>query len=360
VSILRITQAAIILMSSSPYRCSVLLVDDEPAILALLTQQLGHEFDVLTACSVDQARSVLNRQPVDIVLSDLQLDDGSGLNLLEWVMQSSPKTARVLLSGTARVEDAAEAINKALVHRLLLKPWRSVDLLENVRGVARTLLLERSHERLIDDYRRLNQELEDRVAARTAELAQALAQLETKNQFLEKMALTDALTGMANRRAIELIARKELLRRTRTPSPVALAVIDADHFKNINSNYLLSGGDHVLISLGRILQATVRGSDSVGRIGGEEFLVVAPYTDAAGAETLGERLRTTVLENPPVYQGSVIPLSVSVGVAVAEAGVVVGYEALRELASAALAEAKLAGRNRTIVKLATGDAPAAS
>jgi diguanylate cyclase (GGDEF)-like protein len=340
-------------MSTNRYRCNVLLVDDEPAILAMLTQQLGDEFDVLTACSVEQARGVINRQPVDIVLTDLQLDDGSGINLLEWVRQASPRSARVLLSGTARVEDAAEAINRALVHRLLLKPWRPVDLVDNVRTVARALLLERSHERLLDDYRKLNQELEDRVAARTAELAQALSQLELKNQFLEKMALTDSLTGMPNRRAIELIARKELLRRTRTPSPVALALIDADHFKNINSTYLLSGGDHVLMCLGRILQATVRGSDSVGRIGGEEFLVVAPYTDTHGAEALGERLRLGVLQNPPIYQNQSIGLSVSVGVSVVEAGTVIGYEALREMAAAALAEAKATGRNRSVVRTAS-------
>lgn len=339
-------------MAGNRYRCVVLLVDDEPAILSMLTHQLGDEFDVLTACSVEQARGIINRQAVDIVLTDLQLEDGSGINLLEWVRQASPRSARVLLSGTARMEDAADAINRALVHRLLLKPWRAIDLLDNVRSVARSLLLERSHERLLDDYRQLNQELEDRVAARTRELGQALQQLELKNQFLEKMALTDALTGMPNRRAIELIARKELLRRTRTPSPVALALIDADHFKAINSTYLLSGGDFVLMCLGRILQATIRGSDSVGRIGGEEFLVVAPYTDRHGAEALAERLRMAVQQNPPNYQGSTIALTVSVGVAIAEADMIVGYEPLREQAAAALVEAKESGRNRCVVRLA--------
>ncbi|CAN5562771.1 hypothetical protein BH11PLA2_BH11PLA2_04730 [soil metagenome] len=336
-------------MSANRYRCVVLLVDDEPAILAVLAQQLADEFDILTATGVEEARGVINRQPVDIVLTDLQLADGSGINLLEWVRQASPRTARILLSGTARVEDAAEAINRALVHRLLLKPWRAIDLLENVRTVANTLLLERNHERLLDDYRRLNLELEDRVVARTQEVAHAVQQLEVKNHFLEKMALTDALTGMPNRRAVELIARKELLRRTRTPSPVALGLVDADHFKRINSEFLLSGGDHALMCLTRILQATVRGSDSVGRIGGEEFLVVAPYTDTVGADSLAERLRQAVEQTAIRYQGHVIPLTVSVGFAVAEANTVIGYEALRELAAAGLSEAKATGRNCSIV-----------
>ena len=99
------------------------------------------------------------------------------------------------------------------------------------------------------------------------------------------MALTDSLTGLPNRRAIDLIARKELLRRARTPTPFALALIDADHFKQINTDYLYPGGDHVLAWLAGVLQNTVRTSDSLGRVGGEEFLVIAPNTDMNSQRT---------------------------------------------------------------------------
>ena len=132
----------------------------------------------------------------------------------------SPQTARVLLSGTAKLKDAAEAINCCQIDRLILKPWRGEDLLAHLKDVARGLLLERSHERLLEEMRTLNLQLEKRVAERTQELR-------ASNQILEKMALTDPLTALPNRRAIDLIARKELLRRARNGSPLAVGLIDA-------------------------------------------------------------------------------------------------------------------------------------
>jgi diguanylate cyclase (GGDEF)-like protein len=337
-------------MTPARYKCSVLVVDDEPAVLALLAGQLAPEFAVATAPSAEQARRALAGRPADIVLTDLQLPDGTGIQLLDWVHRHVPRSARVLLTGTARIEDAADAINNSRIHRLILKPWRAEDLLATLRSVARSLLLERSHEQLLDEYRRLNLDLEKRVTERTRELEHALHQLQMKNQILEKMALTDALTGLPNRRAIELIARKELLRRTRTPAPIAFGLIDADRFKHINSRYLLSGGDHVLTWLGHTLQQSIRATDAIGRVGGEEFMVVAPATDPAGAATLAERLRDTVAGGRTAYHGESIQVTVSLGFAVAPPGLSVGYEQLREVAAAALAEAKATGRNRAVVR----------
>lgn len=337
-------------MAPNRHPCTVLVVDDEPSVLDLLTVQLRGEFEVLTAATADDARRTLSDRPADIVLTDLQLSDANGIQLLDWVQHNAPKAARVLITGTARMEDAAEAINCSRVHRLVLKPWRAEDLLANLREVARGLLLERSHDHLNEELRRLNLDLERRVADRTRELEQANHQLQMKNQILEKMALTDALTGLPNRRAIELIARKELLRRTRNPSPIAFGLVDADRFKQINSDYTLTGGDHVLTWLGHSLQAAIRGTDALGRVGGEEFMVVAPGTDGDGAATLAERLRTTVESEIARYREWEITITVSVGFAVAAAGVPAGYDALRDTAAAALAEAKAAGRNRCVVR----------
>ena len=326
------------------HRCSVLAVDDEPAVLAVLAHLIGGEFDLRTAATAADARRQLDRHPADVVLTDLHLPDATGIQLLDWVYRHAPRTARVLLSGTARLEDAAAAINCGHVHRLILKPWRGEDLLAHLREVARGVLLERSHERLLEELRALNGDLERRVRERTEEL-------EATNRTLERMALTDALTGLSNRRAVELIAHQELQRRTRTPAPLAFGLLDADKFKQINSRHLLSGGDYALTQLARALQHTLRGTDSVGRVGGEEFLVVAPDTDAGGAEVLGERLRAEVAALELVFHGQPIPLTVSSGFAVADAGCPASFDALRGLAAEALDEAKRGGRNRCVVKV---------
>jgi len=338
-------------MNVTRYKCSVLAIDDEPAILAILQAQLAADFEVLTASTAGQARTILAQRSVDVVLSDLQLPDESGLDLLDWVRRTVPRTARVLLTGTARMQDAVDAINHSQVHRLVLKPWRSEDLLQTLRTIGRGLLLERSHEQLLDELRKLNLELEQRVHTRTLELEQTMLQLQQKNHLLEKMAATDPLTGLPNRRAIDAIARNELRRRERTPAPIALVMIDADHFGQVNRDYSLTAGDQVLVWLAGVMQTSIRASDSLGRVGGEEFLVVAPGTDLPGAEVLAERLRSSVEASQTVYNGHTIKMTISLGVAVADATTPTSYEQLREIAADAEKEAKATGRNKTVIRV---------
>ena len=146
------------------------------------------------------------------------------------------------------------------------------------------------------------------------------------------------------------LARFELKRHARYPNALSLGIIDVDHFKNINTEHLLTGGDEVLKGLARILLASVREVDSVGRIGGEEFLVIARETGEEGAATLAERIRATVAATPIEYAGRSIRITVSVGFAVAEVGVGADHAAMNHTAAAALALAKRNGRNRCEVR----------
>jgi diguanylate cyclase (GGDEF)-like protein len=346
-------------MNVTRYKCSVLAIDDDPGVLGVLAGQLAAEFDVTSAPTIAAAHEVLARRSVDIVICDLHLPDGSGLDLLEWLRRTAPRTARVLISGAARLEDAVDAINHSQVHRLVLKPWRAEDLLQAMRTIARSLLMERSHEQLLEELRRLNLELEQRVHTRTLEWEQAVFQLQQKNQLLEKLAATDALTGLPNRRAIERIARNELDRRQRAPSPIALVMIDADHFGEVNRLYTHAAGDRVLMWLAGIFQASVRASDSVGRWAGEEFFVVAPATDLSGAEVLAERLRAAVEAAETAHNGQAIKMTISVGVAVVDAGVSVSYEQLRDAAMEAEKEAKTTGRNKVVTRTLLAAPPVA-
>jgi diguanylate cyclase (GGDEF)-like protein len=106
----------------------------------------------------------------------------------------------------------------------------------------------------------------------------------------------------------------------------------------------------VLIDLAKTLTASLRTVDSVGRIGGEEFLVVAPETNLEGAASLGERIRVAVENSTYYYDGKPIKVTVSIGFAVAEAGVAADYDKLKHFAAAALSGAKSHGRNRCVVQ----------
>ena len=339
----------------SRYSCSLLVVDDEPYILSTLAALLGSEFQVVTADCAETARRHFQSRDIDLILTDQKMPQMSGVQLLEWVRTNHPKTVRLLMTGFAELEEAVEAINRGQIFRYIFKPWRTEELLETLRSAARTFILERSHEQLLLELQQINQELEQRVAERTRQLDQRINELEElkheleqKTIMLEKLALTDPLTGLPNRRAMDRLAERELRRRDRYPSPLALGLIDVDHFKAINERYLLSGGDKVLVDLGKALGASLRTVDVLGRIGGEEFLVIAPETDLQGAVVLGERIRTTVEDAVITYKDEPISVRVSIGFAVADHGVVAEYEAMKHLAAAALADAKRTGRNRCV------------
>lgn len=330
------------LLPSPRPRCSLLAVDDEPAILALLQSHLDVDFEVFTAETAQHARDILSSRPIDVIVTDLSLGLESGLELLEWARTRFPKTARVLVSGMARLQDAADAINCTRIHRLILKPWRGDALIAHLKDVAHGVLIERNHDQLVEQLKVLNTDLERRVADRTREL-------QSKNLILERMALSDTLTGLPNRRSIETIARQELLRRSRSPSPIAFGMLDADRFKAINTKFLHSGGDFVLFKLAQVFQQTLRGTDAIGRIGGEEFLVVAPETDSSGAAALAERLRAAVEECRIEFEGQWIPVTISAGFAVSEMHGVASFEKLRTKAALALSQAKASGRNCCVV-----------
>jgi diguanylate cyclase (GGDEF)-like protein len=325
------------------------VVDDEPYILNTLSSLLGSEFEVLTADSAEAAQDQFVRRQVDIILTDQRMPRMTGVQLLEWVRQNYPKAIRLLMTGFAELDEAVQAINRGEIFRYLFKPWRTDELVQVLHQASHTFLLERSHEDLLEKLRRLNLQLEERVHQRTRQLEEANHELMQKNKMLEKLALTDPLTGLPNRRAMDRLAEREVRRRDRYPSALSLGLIDVDHFKKINEVHLLSGGDKVLVDMGKSLMSSLRTVDFLGRIGGEEFLVVAPETNLAGARSLGERIRSTVEGQLFTYKDSSIKVTVSIGIAVAEAGTPAEYEQLKHVAAAALGEAKYAGRNRCVL-----------
>lgn len=162
---------------------------------------------------------------------------------------------------------------------------------------------------------------------------------------LEDDARTDPLTGLDNRRALRDEFARELARAERTGRPLALVVLDLDHFKEYNDAFGHPAGDEALQRVAAILEDITRSVEVVARIGGEEFAVVAPDTDGEGGFALGERLRVGVER---AFASSSQPLTISAGVAVHKPG----PERERDLVAAAdraLYVAKDAGRNRVVL-----------
>jgi diguanylate cyclase len=334
---------------------SLLIVDDEPYILTTLVALLSPHYEIVTADSADAAECVFHNRSIDIILTDQKMQimpKRTGVQLLEWVRFNSPQTIRLLMTGYAELEDAVEAINRGHVYYYLLKPWRTEELLHILRNAAEKLELERNRDELLEELRQLNRELEARVVQRTQELEKANRELENAYQELQRhdeemkrLALTDPLTELNNRRMIESLALAELKRQARFKGPLALGIIDVDHFKDINTKHKLPGGDRVLIGLAKLLTASMRETDSLGRVGGEEFLVIARETNEEGARILAERIRTKVEMTPINFNEQSEKITVSIGFAVADGATPVIYSQMYESAAAALKVAKEEGRN---------------
>jgi len=162
---------------------------------------------------------------------------------------------------------------------------------------------------------------------------------------LRRSAFTDLLTGLPNRRAMDRLAERELRRRDRYPGPLSILMIDVDHFKSINERYLLPGGDKVLTDLARALKASIRDVDSLGRIGGEEFLVILPQHDREQCIRAADRLRQAVEGTRPHEEAATPTATLSGGVAMfPEDGE--DWDRLYMAADRRMYRAKRAGRNQ--------------
>lgn len=186
------------------------------------------------------------------------------------------------------------------------------------------------------------------------DLVRTNRELARREALIRELSLTDALTGVGNRRSLDdkLVAESERARRYGLP--LTLFILDIDHFKHVNDTWGHSAGDEVLRDLGALLRSFLRQSDSAARLGGEEFVVLMPgtgLTDATGAaERLCRELAAQVRANPPWS------ITASFGVATLQSDE--SGAALLARADAALYQAKTSGRNRVVADPGNAIAPA--
>jgi diguanylate cyclase (GGDEF)-like protein len=186
---------------------------------------------------------------------------------------------------------------------------------------------------LMRDLREMNATLKDRIAERTRDL--------------EALAHTDLLTGLFNRRKLDEALAEEAERAERNDAPLSLILGDVDNFKSVNDRHGHKVGDEVLVAFAALLRDAVRPTDTLGRWGGEEFMLVCPGTDLAGATALAERLRQRVETTDLPEVGT---RTCSFGVATLAPGE--STDGLVARADAALYRCKRNGRNRVEASLA--------
>lgn len=201
----------------------------------------------------------------------------------------------------------------------------------------------------------------DTAAIELAQLHAKIAVLEQENSYLKcqlntnvapaelaRLAFSDCLTGLANRRALLCAATREMNRMSRTGRAACVLMVDIDHFKAINDDFGHAAGDAVLRLTAQTLVAQTRTTDTVARWGGEEFVLLLPETDLAAAQVVAEKCRLAVsAQNSAQTQP---PRAVTITLGVSQISPFEAIETAIARADAALYEGKASGRNRVVVR----------
>jgi diguanylate cyclase (GGDEF)-like protein len=336
----------------------IICVDDEEGILTALRQQLGARFG--DECQIEVAQSAkdalelveeLKRdgEPLAVMIADQIMPGMKGVELLEEVHKRSPGTTKILLTGQAGLDAVVAAINRAGLNRYIPKPWDEPDLRLTVENLLKTFRLHRQNEVLVEDLIRKNAELEAAKAMLEQKVRERTVELENANQRLSQLAVTDGLTGLYNHRYLHEQLAQAVERSMRSKVPVAMLMIDVDHFKKYNDRNGHPAGDEALRTVARLIAEDRRTVDVVARYGGEEFAILLHDAAKSQAIEVAEKIRERV--SAATIAGAVgQPLgkmTVSIGVAVCPDDAS-GAEALLEAADVALYRAKKSGRDTVV------------
>lgn len=306
----------------------VLLVDDDPITLTRLSKQLGALGHRIATCRDGESalKHVLEHKP-QLVITDWHMKPMDGLALCKALRPSAfGKTLYLIMLTATEDEDALVKAFDAGIDDYVVKPPSVRVLNARIRAGQRIIALQQD------------------LARERREIERFSAELAVANRRLELMANTDLLTGLPNRRYALDRLEQEWSTARRVNRPLSVLMLDLDRFKAINDTFGHDVGDQVLAHAAKVMRDAVRASDVVCRMGGEEFLVIAPNTDSAAALSLGERIRAAIEHHQPEALALSFPLTTSVGVA-SSGDATTDCNTLIKQADQALFQAKQGGRN---------------
>lgn len=301
----------------------ILLIEDNP-LQAKQTRAVVESagYEVALAESGGAGFKLAKTKRIDLVLLDMVLPDFSGEQICKWLKtdESTHPIPVIMLTSKSSLDDKVAGL-KIGADDYIPKPFSEKELLARIQACLR-------------------------VKTREDELRGMKDQLENQLKDVELMAITDAGTGLFNRRHFNELLEKEFSRAKRFNEPLACLMLDIDHFKDVNDTYGHPVGDSVLSEIATQLKHDVRTIEVVARYGGEEFALLLPKTMAKEAL----KPATRILEHISKHRFKGLPaersITVSIGIAGLPDPMMIAKEDLVRCADFALYKAKRAGRNR--------------
>lgn len=303
----------------------ILVVDDHEDNIELLRARLeARGYEVEGASDGQAALDAVTRNTPDLILLDVMMPKMDGIEVVRRLKANPelPFIPVIMQTALDSTENKVEGLD-AGADDYITKPINFAELEARVNSLLR-------------------------IKALQTALAERETELEELNDKLRMISLTDGLTGIENRRSLEMHLHEMWQHSTRLHEPIALIICDIDKFKAVNDNYGHQAGDSVLKEFAQLLKSEAREIDRVGRYGGEEFLLILSGTVLDAAVTFAERLREKVEGHTFSYTGGKLRRTMSCGVAASPHPRVPDQEALLRAADGALYVAKETGRNRVV------------
>ena len=303
-----------------PSHANILIVDDVEDNLEILEDLLTFDgYNVQTVRSGEAALNLVHKSRPDLILLDILMPVMDGFEVCTRLKadESTKDIPVVFVSSMADIEYKVKGFKVGGVD-YINKPFHHAEILVRVNTHI-TMLRLRKH-------------------------------LEEKNAELERLANTDYLTNLYNRRRFFQAAEDEFAGAIRSRNTISITLIDLDHFKQVNDTYGHLVGDHVLVHIAKLIRTHCRVSDVAARYGGEEFIILHPSIDRQNAFQVAERIRKAVEATPFSLEGDEISLTLSAGVVDTKVGRdFKRIDDILGLADKALYRAKDAGRNQVVV-----------
>ena len=297
----------------------ILVVDDNRDNVEIIATRLRFRgYEILEASDGERALEMASTSAPDLILLDVMLPDIDGYEISRRIKGDAqlPFIPIILVTARDTTQDKVAGLD-AGADDYLTKPINFPELEARVRSMLRI------------------KKLQDEI--------------EMKNRELERVSITDGLTGLYNHRHIHSLLDEEFERADRTGERLAVAMFDLDRFKSVNDTYGHQAGDRVLEQLSAILCETAREIDRLGRYGGEEFMALLPETTIDDAEVFVERVRREVARRPfNIGREEPLHMTISAGVAAYPHSSIKDPETLVRVADEALYAAKSGGRNRVV------------
>jgi diguanylate cyclase (GGDEF)-like protein len=314
--------------TTEPNLQRILLVDDDLVVRAKVSESLEQDgFEVILAKNGNDGIAAYQQHRPDLILVDAVMPILDGFEFCEQLKNLGERLTPILMITSLDDNDSVDRAFASGATDYITKPINLPVLRQRVRNLVR-----QSH--LIKNQ---------------------LTELQQANQDLKLLANLDSLTKLSNRRGFDDYIQKEWDRMKRIKAPLSLIMCDVDFFKHYNDRYLHPNGDKCLVKVAMSMRSTVRRSgDLVARYGGEEFAIVLPNTDALGAVSVGENVRSAIKGLQITHEASAVCpyVTVSVGVSTIIPNSENDFQALINAADRALYQAKSQGRDRVTMIVA--------